>query len=1253
MPRSRNLSERDDLKRLVWAATEWWAISTAPGAPPLREHPLVSSLLFHNIFGFHRELLTLNDNDIDTMTTPMFRPDGTFDGTRPMSIQDKNHLKIARAFYNFVCYQVGEDVDVLTLSRDQYDDFRLNEYDFSTPTKPWRTLVEEENKRKVGEWKRLVKPDTREFPEFKDYSFFTTWFEKVVSWLRQYGLEAHLLRNHIPSNPEVHSMQQQYLYNLMVNKCTEMNTRALLTQFKDSPDVPEIFFRMIKYYQETLGTTMRLQKMSTWLTGTRYRSANWRQGASHFVHHFMEMSRIYNKTAAEDDRFSDGQLVRMLNASMIGSAYEDVYTTHMTARQSAGVHDPITFVQYSDVLLQAITVKEESALDQRSTRTPRIANWTENEWEVHMLGYTQGPYEDSVPQEDYSINAHDLDFEFDPNDANSLALQEVHRAFQRRSGSSSPRRKAYLDFSTWNSLSDEEKKAWDTLSDDHKLAIKDFFQRPTRSQDSESTPSTSVNNTELQGSDSPQDEGENLQTQVTTYEINTGSLQHAVAGTTIGAPTAQADYVGVELETYAGVQNENPTTHVAPPTKDEPPTKDVPSTNGNVTQDSSVPPGQRAYAGPSYDIKNVLSVPTKNSKRVSFTEATKDAQMSLAHSTERSDFTPECYTTEIVYEVNVTEYDSDDDGQYESSFKKKEPDPYLESIIGLYTKSGRHEGTDVQQGTGMAAILPDRSAPALYKEAEDKDKYVQSFMSKTIPTRKESARVGVIEETLQGLTIGDTASVPPETMQGRYGKVQKPEKFKERLTSQREASNIVPTNVPFVSDEVVSKFLGSHTSNARYGPRDQNPSPSDKEKSPPTTKALIRRQEFDKSFDRFADQLMGAARKPPPKKGSKDRAPRQQATTNYPPLEYNTIKNRPDSSDGSNRAPDVARSSVTTQNVQNAHESPKNVSTEQHASQSSAGTTKQRQELSTEQQAHRPTTDDLRQFLSQGLMDSNGQPIDMAQLINELASTTGLRLVPDTTANHGTTTGNEDGNNTNIPSAANDDGSRGDSGNGQEGKAIGHQDEEQDSKPPAQPRNSAEPDPSSTNQNDCPSDSDEVSQYQITPASSEETNSSQPSQPRRSTASVFGNLENLTDELDQAFDNMQERALNEPQSESTSVASRPTNQQLVAASSESTDQGDQNEGEEPWQVPTARNTFRQNDGSGSPSSGTSQASNSGSSDSRPSNAASSQGGNGGRGGGSGRGRHGGRGNQNQSNKKKQKGRRRRSWVDVDHPQDFR
>ena len=152
MPRSRNLSERDDLKRLVWAATEWWAISTAPGAPPLREHPLVSSLLFHNIFGFHRELLTLNDNDIDTMTTPMFRPDGTFDGTRPMSIQDKNHLKIARAFYNFVCYQVGEDVDVLTLSRDQYDDFRLNEYDFSTPTKPWRTLVEEENKRKVGEW---------------------------------------------------------------------------------------------------------------------------------------------------------------------------------------------------------------------------------------------------------------------------------------------------------------------------------------------------------------------------------------------------------------------------------------------------------------------------------------------------------------------------------------------------------------------------------------------------------------------------------------------------------------------------------------------------------------------------------------------------------------------------------------------------------------------------------------------------------------------------------------------------------------------------------------------------------------------------------------------------------------------------------------------------------------------------------------------------------------------------------------------
>lgn len=397
---------------------------------------------------FNAHVTSLAADDIPLLLVP--NADPAIPST-PMPIMTQRRLRVVLSLYHAFCLDVEGAIEVTTITKDMFDDYRVSEYNPEDPIVPWKIVLknkQKETSKGLSEWKKSVKISRADHKEFRDETLWIRYKERFLTTLESQGLEHLIDKSFKIEDHSLDSAQSCWLYKVLQDCMVAPMAKSIVTKHLTTKDTRLIWEEICDAYDNSISAEIKAQTISGFLTGTKLVNLNWRGTQAGFISYFQEQARLYNEISKEP--FSDAQFVQFLNQVLIGVVgLEQVLSMNRTARQANKLVDKTpTFQEYVNMLIQAAQVQDAGkGITSRSRRSV-------NKSEIY-----DDP--DDSPST-YEADVHDLD-----TPVEDFVVMQMDTSYQKPK--TSPRVK--LNFKTWKLLEDNDRKSWDGISDKGKTAI--------------------------------------------------------------------------------------------------------------------------------------------------------------------------------------------------------------------------------------------------------------------------------------------------------------------------------------------------------------------------------------------------------------------------------------------------------------------------------------------------------------------------------------------------------------------------------------------------------------------------------------------------------------------------------------------------------------------------------------------------------------------------------------------------------------
>lgn len=448
-------------------------------------HSIVRALLHDGIIGFNQDFVLLTEDDIDKLVVPptALTPE------RDLPRSYKNQLKCLLSFFHHKSREAKMAISFRGIPKEDFDEFRLTEFDPSEKIEPWFIDSKEEQQRamELKEWSKTMKPSSSDFKEFKDQAQWKRQKEKFEGVLQSKDLQHLIDDKYVPTNPELYKKQQRWLYQVLQDKFLEPTCRKIIVREIDSKDTVKIWTDICKELDGSMTTELRSGQLSAYLTSVKLHEINWRGTQESFILHFKEQARqhtLLNSGAGE--AYTENQLINFLKMAVLGTPnLRDVYEQYQLLKDS-GSSKTWTFEEYIQHLVNKAQVYDGAHKGRSNPTVKRIIN-------AHDVLFED---EENIPT--YEANVHDVDTPFEEILIN---VQDVRRppTFQ---GNGPPRNpqgpyRVMLNRETFTSLTTTDQKGWDTISQDGKEKIINYgINRGKKLTQSDGNGKMTVNNTE-------------------------------------------------------------------------------------------------------------------------------------------------------------------------------------------------------------------------------------------------------------------------------------------------------------------------------------------------------------------------------------------------------------------------------------------------------------------------------------------------------------------------------------------------------------------------------------------------------------------------------------------------------------------------------------------------------------------------------------------------------------------------------------
>jgi hypothetical protein len=454
------------------------------GLPPIdiRTNPVVLALNRIGVYAFNLHFTTLSKNDFETLV----QEDPANPGNMiPLQTHTIRLLQVLLAIYHYVSRLQNRSIDILDITENQFDTFRVRHYDHEDPIVPWGNPLPAKMLSKeqllLENWKKNTRPTRSDYKEFKDESFWHKWKEHFLTTVDAHNLTGTIdsSRRVAPEEKELDFQQRKWLYKILQDILKTSKGKQLIAMHMNDKNTREIWRKLVEHYDKSMTSELRAQTLSSYITSTRFHNLAWRGSQSNFIFHFWEQLRLYNEISKVP--YTDEQQVQFLRNCLAGTkGLCDVYQTSRQSRLIMGVTDPLTFDTYVMLLLDVAAQHDSANTSTYNPRSKRSAN-------IHDVSFEDGTtttFEETVSDLDYSANNHEFHYNVNVHDIDTPV--EVLQAYQTSqqssttSGKSSEPSPTRLDAVAWKALSDADKKHWIGMSQDGKITVLTYGARNQR-----------------------------------------------------------------------------------------------------------------------------------------------------------------------------------------------------------------------------------------------------------------------------------------------------------------------------------------------------------------------------------------------------------------------------------------------------------------------------------------------------------------------------------------------------------------------------------------------------------------------------------------------------------------------------------------------------------------------------------------------------------------------------------------------------
>ena len=335
------------------------------------------------ITGFRDDFLSLSAEDV-TQLGPN------------ITIPQKRKLVCALAHFHSASRMADGPIEILTTTKQMFDEYRTSLCDPTKPVIPWKTPIVDPE---LDKWKRNVKPNGREYPILKDEASFPRFTEKFYTTLEAHDLRHLITPGRTITNPDAEDVQQKWLHKVFQDIMVAPAAKAIVIKHLANKNTTDIWTEIKTHCGNSMTAELQSQKISTHCTSVRFKSLNWRGGQQSFLLHFADQLCMHDVISR--DNYSEGQRINFLHAAVSGVPnLENVLTLRNTAKKAAGIQQNDTFEECLTALLEQAQVHDSANTASRGPHTHRQVN-------TNQLVF-DGTDPEDVPQE-RETHSHNID----------------------------------------------------------------------------------------------------------------------------------------------------------------------------------------------------------------------------------------------------------------------------------------------------------------------------------------------------------------------------------------------------------------------------------------------------------------------------------------------------------------------------------------------------------------------------------------------------------------------------------------------------------------------------------------------------------------------------------------------------------------------------------------------------------------------------------------------------------------------------
>lgn len=612
------VKDRADLK---YALVEFLGIDAAT----YDQNEIVLALQHAGVETFQRHFVTLSEESIMDLELPAT---GTLP-VRPLQLMKKTQLRILIAFYHFSCKYANFKVKIKACTKVAFDDFRTTAYNPEEKIVPFVPNKGADYKDdEVANWKKSMRPSAKDFKEFKEDVYWQKAKESIETTLEAQGLSHLIDINYVPTSKECDDMQTKWLYKVFTDILKAPSAKSIVTLHLKKRNTRKLWRDLCHELDMSMTAEIRSQEISSYLSSTRLSQSGWRGTTEGFLLHWCEQARLYNEINPKSP-YSDEQLIRFMSTCVMDTdGLRDVLNLHRTAQKAAKKPTKLSFHEYIALLQQPAQVKDSANKSHKNPRFKRSVN-------SHQF-----VFDDDDGNDGYETNTHDIN-----TDIRDLTVMQMDSSnnrggsnFRNNNSGSGPRY-VKMNRATWDSLSQDDQKAWDAVTDDGKSKILKYVANRVSSYPVDRR---TVNNHDIIFEEDNDNEG----TEVKTHETD--------GKTFVGTHEINVNKSSPSPATFLIDDTEN---HLVDDIEKNDEQHDTKNLKGELKEKSFFDMMTTKTTEEEYSkfmsASHVLSQPSKKNPKISANMA-------------RSDFTPECHVREHKpvypknYNFNISSSDDED-----------------------------------------------------------------------------------------------------------------------------------------------------------------------------------------------------------------------------------------------------------------------------------------------------------------------------------------------------------------------------------------------------------------------------------------------------------------------------------------------------------------------------------------------------------------------------------------------------------------